>query len=41
LDDEATAIVCETLLQLTETTIVIASPIALPGGLVDRSFTMR
>jgi len=40
LDDEAMAIVCETLLQLTETTIVIASPIALPEGLVERSFTM-
>ncbi len=40
LDDEANAIVCETLTQLTDTTIVIASPIALPEGLVEKDFVL-
>lgn len=40
LDDEAAVIVCGVLKQLTDTTIVIASPIALPEGLADSSFTL-
>ncbi len=40
LDDAASAIVCETLSQLANTTIVIASPIALPEGLVEKDFVL-
>ncbi len=40
LDDEANAIVCETLTQLADTTLVIASPIALPAGLVEKDFML-
>ena len=40
LDDEAAAVVCETLRQLADTTIVIASPTPLPVGLVDKTFTI-
>ncbi len=40
LDDEANAIVCTTLKQLADTTLVIASPVALPEGLVDKIYTI-
>lgn len=41
LDDEATALVCKAIAQLTDTTVIIASPIDLPKGLVSRSLTMK
>jgi len=40
LDDDASAIVCQTLSQLADTTIVIASPIDLPAELVDQVVTI-
>ena len=40
LDDEASKIVCETLSKLPNTTLVIASPVALPASLVEKSFTL-
>jgi len=40
LDDEASEIVCQVLQQLPETTLVIASPTALPDGLVEKRFTL-
>ncbi len=40
LDDEASAIVCETLSQLADTTLVIASPITLPAGLVEKEYVL-
>ncbi|MGI9429585.1 MAG: ATP-binding cassette domain-containing protein [Bythopirellula sp.] len=40
LDDEAAKVVCDVLAQLEETTVVVASPIELPAGLVERSFQM-
>jgi ABC-type bacteriocin/lantibiotic exporter with double-glycine peptidase domain len=41
LDDQASEIVCQALSQLPGTTILIASPIALPEGLVEKSFTLQ
>ncbi|NOZ38850.1 MAG: ATP-binding cassette domain-containing protein [Planctomycetes bacterium] len=40
LDDESSAIVCKTLSELADTTLVIASPIALPEGLVDKDYVL-
>ena len=40
LDDEAAAAVVDVLTQLSDTTIVMASPIDLPAGLVERVFRM-
>ena len=40
LDDDAAIVVCETLRQLDDTTILIASPTALPEGLTEREFTL-
>lgn len=40
LDNEASTLVCETLAALTDTTIVIASPTALPDGLAEREYTI-
>ena len=40
LDDNASEIVCETLMQLADSTIVVASPISLPDGLVSTSWTL-
>ena len=41
LDDDASAIVCTTLSQLTDATILIASPIALPAGLAMCEFRLQ
>jgi ABC-type sulfate/molybdate transport systems ATPase subunit len=41
LDEQARERVCQTLQQLPQTTVVIASPVALPSGLVGRSVTME
>ena len=40
LDDEAREIVCDVLSQLPGTTLLIASPVALPKGLVEKNFTV-
>lgn len=40
LDNEASDVVCRVLTDLPHTTIVIASPISLPGSLCDATFTL-
>ena len=40
LDDYASEIVCDVLSQLPDTTLVIASPVALPEGLAETVFTL-
>ncbi len=40
LDEQAQAIVCKVLSELADTTLIVASPVALPAGLVEKNFTL-
>ena len=40
LDEEAQSIVCKVLSELADTTLLVASPVALPAGLAEKNFTL-